>query len=437
VWWVVASVSSPACRAQTRKPNDRDGELKETKLDDAEKKELLRLQSGKELIDDDKKKLLSKASQSFLYRFTKPEFQFKPYKDSGSLTDSTTMQTLREELFRHFVFPEPGKPLKEEQKQYMREFAKALQPHIKKLLGNEKPIARVNAAMVLARLGETGLEEVAPFMCDVIEAKDADDAVADMVKLYALAGLKNVFRGERSKNDTGDIVFQRERFKNEEAELRCVKVLIDFINRKPARFNPATPSQEVDAYRWIRREAIRALAATRFSVIKAQGVQLCPARELVRVLANAEAMEPKPSLSERLEAATGLCQVQPQLTGNRPIYYPSHGDYAAYHVGRFVVDFASRYDAERSDATSASDWKYSGYRLGEALKEMKDDARGKSKYVDNMVNRALPITKKIVEGVRAEQRELSDWLEANKAPATELFSGITETELKGAPAASK
>ena len=426
-WFASLAVSAASAQAPGRKPAEREGQLSAPKLDENDKKTLGLMQSGKEVIDDDKKKLLEKAAKHYLYNFTDPSVQFKPYQDGATVGNESRIRSEREALFKHIAVPEGGKPLREEQKAYVRAFAKALEQPIKTVIKNEKPIARVNAAMVLARLGETGLEEVAGLLCEVVADPENDDAV----KLFALEGLKNLFKGERSKDANGEIVFQRARFKNEDAEFRCVRTLVDFLKRKPAGLNPAAPSEEVDAFRWVRREAIRALGAIRFSTIHGAGVQLYPALELLRVLANPQDMEPKPSLSEQLEAAIGLCQVQPRLTGDRPTY---QADYAAAFVGRFVTELADRYNAERGEAGSAFDWKFAAYRLSEALSEMRADAKGRAKpYVEDVVKRSLPIFKNMQDGVQADPVGLGDWLGAHKPQSAELFKGVTESELKAVP----
>src|SRR5262249_17234049 len=145
--------------------------------------------------------------------------------------------------------------------------------------------------------------------------------------------------------------------------------LVEFVLRKPNYPSNAT-SAEKDAFRYVRREAIRALAQTRYPAImnKKQFVGTPTALALVRVLAD-DGIAPEASLSEKLEAAVGLCQLQTNLADG---YQP---DYAAHAVGQFAVELAKEFNNRKNAGAGQIEdypWKYYATRLFDALKAWKE-----------------------------------------------------------------
>jgi hypothetical protein len=402
--------------------------LNPAKLEENEKKVLEQLAKGREDVTDAHKKLLDKAAQWFVYRLTFSEYQFKSNPEGG---DPTTMRNLVDDVAKYIVVANPQKPMSDFQRNYMKAFAEALVVHIKKVLANPVPIARVNAAIILAHLGDTGLQELVDPLCDVVESKDYDDPV----KLYGLVGLKNLLKAQAYPDDNDKTIMRYKRLK-EETETRCIKVLLQFLARKPT-YGPNASPEEVEAFRYIRREAISALGWIHVpAVMNGTAVVAVPALELTRIVADPGSLTPRASLSEQLAAAVSLCKLQNRLAPERSRYQQ---DYAAYHVAQLLVNFATQAEAERSNAGSVMDWKYAAYRLNEALIEIQRDSQGRSKYINDLVSRSNSILANIQKGERPEQlARLSDWLEQTKPPSMELFKGLPNTEVKIAePAAEK
>src|SRR5207247_319646 len=78
----------------------------------------------------------------------------------------------------------------------------------------------------------------------------------DAVKLWALRGLRELFaQGGPDKSI----------FKKQDLEVQSIGALHRFIKRPPPP--AATPKDELEAFRFVRREAIHALANTRFPVV--------------------------------------------------------------------------------------------------------------------------------------------------------------------------
>src|SRR5207249_725537 len=96
--------------------------------------------------------------------------------------------------------------------------------------------------------------------------------------------------------------------KRKESDLKRVNSLLNFLTRKtPQNVTP-------DAERFLRRQAIRSLAQTEAPAVeidKTNKINGPVAYGLLRALArNKEALNPPPTLNDRLEAAIGICMLR-------------------------------------------------------------------------------------------------------------------------------
>src|SRR5206468_5840499 len=178
---------------------------------------------------------------------------------------------------------------------------------------------------------------------------------------------------------------------------------------------------------------IRALAQTKFPAVmnKKEFVGTPTALALTRVLVD-DGIAPTASLSEKLEAAIGLCQLQTNLTDG---YQP---DYAAYVVGLFTVELGKIFNNRGNLAAgqiASYPWKYYAARLLEALKTWKEanppnDPKGSGKYI-------AALFEKFDTELRAIQRMqglfnvnvIQAWLQ-NPPPNSSLFKGHPEMVVK-------
>src|SRR5262245_29367528 len=180
-------------------------------------------------------------------------------------------------------------------------------------------ITRINAARLLARLAKhSAREETADLLVKVItEATQIDGA-----RYYACQGLKELLARVNKKGGPG--------IKDATQRAAIVTALVAFIERKPP-YTPNTP-EESDGLRYIRREAIRALAQARVS--RVEGPNGHAALALARVVGKDGSLSPEPRLDERIEAAIGLCLLpaDPQKD--------LQPGYLAHLVGQCLKDFA-------------------------------------------------------------------------------------------------
>lgn len=399
-----------------------DQHLPAEELNAREKGRFEHLFNGSQPVLPQDKPLLDKAAQWQVYRVTWTKFQERRPDDGVSFTSAKSVyDVLTKDLYPHLIIPDPKRPTwrpNENQWQFMVKFTESLLPAIRKVLENPRPIARVNAGLILVKISESGQEQIVPLCVDILE----DPKQLDAVKLYAVMALRNIFKGEPFRE------VEREAFVNKDLEARCIQDLVAFMTRKPEgkRLSPG----ELDAFRYLRRSAIRALGETRYPAVAKRRVVMCrPAFELLKIVRN-DGVDPEPTPSEQVEAAIGVCKLQSRNYGD---YQP---DYVADQLGRYLLDYGEKYEAERNAAGAKTrPWRDDSARLDQALGTFQHDRLGAKGQ--KIVNTARVMLQSIVAGTQAAQlREFR--LELATPPAeNSVYRGQPDTAIRGAPPAGR
>jgi hypothetical protein len=270
-----------------------------------------------------------------------------------------------------------------------------------------KPIARLNAARVLARLTEFGQGELADALVEVLK----DPAQNEGVRYYVLRGLHDLL----ALPPRMPPVLTKER------QEKCALALLEVVGHNES-FPPSVPRERVEGFKVLRREAVRALAQITSPTL---GDKVRPAQALLQIVANDERVNPKPRLDERLEAAIGIARMRPGMAKD---YQP---DYAAYHVGLFVKDFAAAANADYGKKQSyarSRPWKVDAARLSEALGAMKNDF--KDPYVAQVIGECDRILTGIEKGEQVKPGPLQIWLDAHAPAGKELFKDVPDSAVK-------
>lgn len=231
-------------------------------------------------------------------------------------------------------------------KDVQKEYVSRMITTSKKLLANptQELIVRVNAMKLLAYLAEeSGDETTADLLIEMIRAEYQPDGV----RYYGFKGLRGMM-ATAYKRKRGPTI------QKEERREAVITTLVAFIERKFP--NTMLPPDEIRGLQMVRREAIRALAESRESLLPGKNYGHA-AFALCRVVGRDTSLFPEPRFDERLEAAIGLCQMPADPGGE---YQP---DYAAYFIAGFVRDFAARYK------TAVEPWRTHGTRLSEAMQQ--------------------------------------------------------------------
>jgi hypothetical protein len=313
------------------------------------------------------RRVLELAAQWYVNRLTWGQF-----RDGTPENGNTSkMSELVREAIRQVPEYRSKRELEPNQQMFVDEFSKQLVTQIKAVLKSKWPISQINAAMILAHLGRVGFEEAADTMVEIVN----DPKQIDAVKLYALRGLKELFALQRQERP-----FQ---FKDREREVRSIQALLKFLDRTatPAEFSLGDAEafrREVEAFRWVRREALMALGETRFPALldknKRELADGLTAWQLLRTCckdgfqpdASKEGFKPEPSIAERVEAAISACRLDPKLTPGLQVDYLAHG------LGFVVRDFVVRYNEDYKETKGKSFvWRYDALRLAAALQALR------------------------------------------------------------------
>jgi hypothetical protein len=381
--------------------------------------------------EEDNRRVLELAAQYYVNRLTRGQYRQGTDRDGYT----SKMADLVKEANRQLPEYKSRRELEPNQQVFVDEFSKQFVKQIEAVLKTRWPISRINAAMILAHLGKVGSEESADAMVKVL----ADEQQLDAVKLYALRGLKDLF----ALQQLPERPFQ---FKDKEREARCILALLKFLDRPaPAELANAAP-EEVEAFRWLRREAIMALGETRYPALLDKDKKVREdgqtAWRLLRICC-ADGLNPLPSLAERAEAAIATCRLDPKFTPDYNV------DYMIHALGWVMRDYTVRYNEDYRDTKGKSFlWKYDALRLASALHVLKDnltnvkDKQAKA-YTIELIDKyasegGLGVIEKAQGFVEATYKNSLEDALANRLPsATSVYQGVPKSTVKQPMVAGK
>jgi hypothetical protein len=220
--------------------------------------------------------------------------------------------------------------------------------------------------MMLADLGRCKNNVAGLYLVEVVN----DPKAHDVIRYYAARGISEMFPArEFTRLDLANPALV-ERKKN---ELPRVEALIKFIER-PSTMAANADESEVEAFRFMRREAIKALATSCVAAVEVVEVDKkgtpagAAAPTLLRVLAN-DGFNPPVSLTEKIEAAMGICFIKaPANTTYDP-------DLGIYLLGRFLAEYGKGYSTDLPRFRVAKEerplhpWRFHSARLKKVLEE--------------------------------------------------------------------
>jgi hypothetical protein len=394
--------------------------LYDEKLYSSKKGEINSMFQGEVAAD---KNTLDLAAQHFAYRLTLTDMQSKQSK----------MPNLVQEAIKELnvIRGEDRKP-----SEAAKIFHAALLARLREVLPNPRPIASVNAALLLAYMAGQGQEEVVDALAEALNDKDMNGGT----KFWAARGLHNFYNLALASEED-----QKVRFKDKEREARSIKALLAAMNARLPE-SPPPNVEEIEGIRYLRRELIRALGASRYpAVTDASGAsQGKTAYALARVLRN-DGYDPTPRLDELVEAAIGLARLNVSPDPNYKAANEYQLDVAAYHFGRFVLDLArlhqGRKAAEADAPATRQAWKTFGARLGAALGSLSAEAnilrrndpnkyRPTIEFVNQIVKLSSPILKSIEADGTASAGDLGDFLEKWTLDKEPIYKGDSASVIK-------
>jgi hypothetical protein len=230
---------------------------------------------------------------------------------------------------------------------------------------------------VLPQFARMKDEAFAEYMVEILTDHEAAKGKLpnkhDLIKMYAARALREYLPVVAIDPDQTELGPQAA--KRKAREMAYVDALTKFIER-PGMDKLA--DDEKAAMRFVRREVIETLAQTKAPSIvsgtaKIEG-PIVPT--LLKVLSPKGGLDLAPDLSERLEAAIGVCQMNLKYAGEY------QGELGLHLVAMFVADFARAYNQDFSETGPDTkkprrwEWRVQSKRLEEALKDMTKNAKG-------------------------------------------------------------
>jgi hypothetical protein len=230
-------------------------------------------------------------------------------------------------------------------REFINMFGPALVSSMKEVLARDvkkNQATVINAATMLPTMAKLKQDTVSDYLIELVN----DSNTHDVVRLYALKGLKEAMPITIQPGDDLDLTDAAQNLKRSR-DVKLVTALTKYIEGIERSASEAGMSaEELDAVRYIRREAIISLAhagapavlAVPMKVGKKPAPDGMVAPTLLKVLAGS--LKPPPSLQEKIEAALGLCAMKHP---NMPEYDPS---VATYLIGQTIVEFVDHYNKD-------------------------------------------------------------------------------------------
>jgi len=218
-------------------------------------------------------------------------------------------------------------------------------------------LSHVNGAMLLPEMARLKTNDVGKYLSDLVKEPKTND----VVRFFAIKALGEFFPAREFVNlDEGKKPLEEQKLR----DIDRVDLLIKLIERDWNVKN--ADAAEMEAIRYVRREAIKSLARSSVPAIEvARGkVNGAAVYTLMRVLAD-DGLNPTATMPEKIEAAIGVCQLKPREIS---AYDPELG---LYLIAKFLHEFGSAYQKDWTESRVAKrfsiPWKFHAARIKAAL----------------------------------------------------------------------
>jgi hypothetical protein len=266
---------------------------------------------------------------------------------------------------------------------------------------NALPIHKIHNARLLAKIAKLGDPQLADTLITVLKDPQQNDGV----RYYVLQGLATLIPKLPP-----------------EQQSRCAVALVEFLEQKKGPGKNATP-EEIEGFRFFRREAVRALAKTRAPAVNDK---VRPALVLARFAGNDASIQPPPRIDERVEAAIGLAHMQAP-----PKDKQYQVDYAAGQIAKCLGALAQEAERERANKEIRTHpWKILAAQLTEALADLKRNNE-KNPYVVQIADKGTQLLTKIINSAQISPNEQTWWSSPQSdPPSKELFQGLADSVVR-------
>ena len=370
------------------------------------------------------KQLIGDLAKYLAHRLVHPPFNGEELKIKPPIHED--LDTLLVEVDKWTGWPNPRQPPNEMQIEYAKELGSQLEFEIMYVMSETvKPLERVNAARMLATVGKLPCESLATAYLKIIK----ETKYPLEIKFFAFQGLRHLLAIPFDAR-TPNVHFIRDGLKQAEIATELDKFIL-------MKHGPGVPPSEVLVIQYVRREAIRAMAMFKNSIVtKGIDVLAKPVWSLLRVASNDKIVKTTDaalpgfgySTMERIEAVIGICSMIPDKNMNL--------DLVAYIVNDAVRDIMETQANERvqyqKDARNKPlvPWKITAMRLTEAMRIW--DANAKKlpparspSSVSQLADQAIPscFSRLEADGVLAQpdNRPFDNWRRDRKPKSTTVI----------------
>ena len=266
------------------------------------------------------------------------------------------------------------------------------------------PIHKLHNARVLAKTAELGKAPLADPLVTVLKDPQQNDGV----HYYALKGLAELLPLMQPPQ-----------------QATYATALVEFLEQKKGPDKNAS-IEEIDGFRILRREAIRALAKTHTPAINDK---VRPALVLARFAGNDSRIQPPPRIDERIEAANGLARMQAPPKDNQ-----YQADYAAGQIAKCLGAMAQLADKERANRDSRlHPWRILAAQLKDTLAALKKNNE-KNNYVVQIVDKGSKLLDRVINGAEISPNDQTWWSsQQSDPPSKQLFQGSADSNVTPAP----
>ena len=314
--------------------------------------------------------------------------------------------------------------------QFKTEFTRALVTRFTELtdlpfLENSRAV--VNGTQMFPGLAKMQQEEAAVYLQDIIDksGKNAQRPGQDALRLFALRALGEMLPVTPWAEPAGLFLKQKKaNLDKKDRDLARIKVITDFIERPaPTPPNPDT----LAAYRYLRREAIEALAHGGWPAVNSYREDAKSKMEgpialtLMKVIVPGN-LNPPPSLSEKNEAALGLLSLKGTATYDGRPTLP--------FIAATLIEMNKTY-AEDLPSIKAGQahfgWKIEGARWKKAIEILVDPANGP--FCKDKTNLKLADTFAGRNNDQMAMDTINAWIKHGNAINTLKVEGFMEANL--------
>lgn len=290
-----------------------------------------------------------------------------------------TLDMIFRDLERFLVYPAPGSRVTIDHADYIRELGTALDTALKPLItSHPERIVRINATRMLALVCRMGATAHYATVTELINSPNvpteiknyALQAAANLLSAYDVLDYKSRRHSNGWRNDQKPGSADIELAALVTAIEKCItdpNTLVPGVWNGDAAKPAIVQSDQVEVARFVRRQAIRALAQVRFVALPGAGPdgkgQLYPAYTLARVCLSDPRLILPPSPADCAEAIIGLCNMAPMREDGKPIK-----EYNAEAAVEAIVAGLITFAEPRGDPSDTSlHWRTYGLRISDAL----------------------------------------------------------------------